>query len=209
MLVIHPNDKSTELAKVIYADLNADVVEPHQYARGIGTLLCQNPASNPILMIGYGDCDGMYLQRFSNEVLIDPLMLSSSMPDSAVKLYFERIANCMSKPTYIVRNLHAYSLRKQHGNLIGIWPGAAEFAARNKLHGLFTNEFIYNHKDAAECGLITLDMYLDEANLILYQTLGSLIAKGLSLREIAAELKKCASSGMKHISRNFDSFVYL
>lgn len=69
MLVIHPKDKSTSLAETIYANMpNVHVVEDEWYERGIGQLLWQTPKEEPILIIGYGDCRGLYRERF-NDVL--------------------------------------------------------------------------------------------------------------------------------------------
>ena len=69
MLVIHPKDKSTSLAEAIYANMpNVYVVEDEWYERGIGQLLWQTPKEEPILIIGYGDCHGLYRERF-NDVL--------------------------------------------------------------------------------------------------------------------------------------------
>lgn len=202
MLVIHPNDNSTRIAQAIYAGMNVHTVDDAWYERGIGQLLWQTPKEEPILMIGYGDCYGLYANRYSERLELNPSMLDDPM-------YLRRIAACMDVPHYVLRKLHGYNLRKHNGNLIGIWPGAVEFARRNRLHGLFTDKFIYNWQDAELYGKMTLDMHINKANLILFRTLGRLISSHVPFYKIPEAMKKCGKERRYVVQRNFDSFFCL
>ena len=200
MLVIHPNEKRTSLARAIYADLKVRVVAPEHYNRGIGQTLLQTPTDELILMIGYGDSHGLYLHRYSEEIRITPSMLDNPTG-------FQGIGACMKR--YVVSNLHADSLRRHNGNIIGIWPGAIEFAQHNMLHGLFTDNFVYNRVDAERLGTITLDMYIDEANLTLYHTLGKLINQHVQLCKIPDLLAENICEKPSMIRVNYESFTWL
>lgn len=200
MLVIHPYDKSTKLAGAIYANMDVRVADATWYERGIGPLLWQTPKEEPILMIGYGDCHGLYDHRYSEVIDLNPMMVEKD-PN-----WRERVEACVDTPHYVIRNLHAYNLRKHNGNLIGIWPGAVEFARRNRLHGLFTDKFYFNHKDAEEYGFVTLFSYIDEINYSLYRTLGKLISHHVPFYKIPQELKDRAANRQEIFHRNFESF---
>ena len=202
MLVIHPQDKSTRLAGAIYANMDVRVVDAAWYERGIGQLLWQTPKEEPILMIGYGDCHGLYAHRYSEVLQISPSMLDDPK-------WIKRLEACMDKPHYVLRKLHAYNLRKHNGNLIGIWPGAVEFARRNKLHGLFTDKFIFNSKDAEHYCWMTLDMYIDESNYSLYRTLGKMLSGHIPFYKIPKILEERATNKTSIFHGNFDSFFCL
>lgn len=161
MLVIHSKDKSTSLAEAIYANMpNVHVVEDEWYERGIGQLLWQTPKEEPILIIGYGDCHGLYRERFNDVLEISP----SDFDDLE---WVHRLANCqIGVPQIVLNRIHAYNLRRHNGNIIGIWPNAVEFARRNHLHGLFASTFFFNAKDAENYGEITLDMYIERSNIL-------------------------------------------
>lgn len=200
MLVIHPDDKHTSLAKAIYTDLDARIVAPEDYERGIGQMLLQTPTDELVLMIGYGDSHGLYLHRCSEEIRITPSMLD--LPTG-----FQGIDACMKR--YAVSTLHAHILRRHNGNIIGIWPGAAEFARRYSLHGLFTDSFVYSRIDAERFGTITLDMHIDEANLTLYRTLGKLISQHVPLCKIPDMLAENICEKPNIISVNYESFTWM
>ena len=88
MLVIHPKDRSTSLAEAIYANIpNVHVVEAEWYERGIGQLLWQTPKEDPILIIGHGDCHGLYRESFNDVLEISPSDLDDPM-------LVHRLANC-------------------------------------------------------------------------------------------------------------------
>lgn len=203
MLVIHPYDKSTIQAEAIYANMDVRVVDAAWYERGIGQLLWQTPKEELILMIGYGDCHGLYAHRYSEVLEVNPLDVEKN------PTWIQRLEACLDTPHYVLRKLHAYNLRKHNGNLIGIWPGAAEFARRNKLHGLFTDKFIFNYKDAEQYGTMTLDMYIDEENNSLYRTFGKLISHHVPFYKIPEKLERYASNRPNIFHRNFESFFCL
>lgn len=200
MLVIHPYDKSTRLAEAIYANMDVRVADAAWYERGIGPLLWQTPKEEPILMIGYGDCHGLYKYRYSEVLEANPLDVEKD------PTWLQRLEACLDTPHYVLKKLHAYNLRKHNGNLIGIWPGAAEFARRNRLHGLFTDKFIFNYKDAEQYGMITLDMYINEANYSLYITLGKLISHHVPFYKIPKILGERASKEANVFCGNFENF---
>lgn len=200
MLVIHPYDKSTRLAEAIYANMDVRVADAAWYERGIGPLLWQTPKEEPILMIGYGDCHGLYKYRYSEVLEVNPLDVETD------PTWLQRLEACLDTPHYVLRKLHAYNLRKHNGNLIGIWPGAAEFARRNRLHGLFTDKFTFNHKDAEQYGMITLDRYINEANYSLYITLGKLIGHHVPFYKIPKILGERASKKANVFRGNFENF---
>ena len=204
MLVIHPKDKSTSLAEAIYANMpNVYVVEDEWYERGIGQLLWQTPKEEPILIIGYGDCRGLYRERFN-----DVLEISPSDLDNPV--WVQRLANCqIGTPQIVLNRIHAYNLRRHNGNIIGIWPNAVEFARRNRLHGLFASTFFFNAKDAENYGEITLDMYIERSNYTLYLTLGKLLASHVPLCKIPEKLQQRAYKDTCVNHRNFESFFCL
>lgn len=204
MLVIHPKDKSTSLAKTIYANIpDARVVEDERYVRGIGQLICQTPKEEPILIIGYGDCHGLYRQRFNGVLEICPDDLSDSV-------WGQRLANCqIGTPHILLNRIHACNLRRHNGNIIGIWPNAVEFARRNRLHGLFVSSFFFNAKDAEDYGDMTLDMYIDRSNYALYCTLGKLLASHVPLYKIPEKLRQRAYKDPSVNYRNFESFFCL
>lgn len=201
MLVIHPKYKSTSLAKIIYAHMpNVHVVEDEWYERGIGQLLWQTPKEEPILMIGYGDCHGLYKERFNDVLEISPDDLDDPK-------WVQRLANCqVGVPHYVLNRIHAYNLRRHNGNIIGIWPNSVEFARRNRLHGLFCSTFFYNAKDAKEYGEMTLDMYMNETNVALYRTVGTLLATHVPLYKFPEILKQISSQDIELSHRNFESF---
>ena len=183
MLVIHPKDKSTSLAEAIYANMpNVHVVEDEWYERGIGQLLWQIPKEEPILIVGYGDCHGLYRERFNDVLEICPNDLDDPV-------WMQRLANCqVGAPQIVLNRIHAYNLRRHNGNIIGIWPNAVEFARRNHLHGLFTSTFFFNAKDAEDYGDMTLDMYIDRSNYVLYRTLSKLLTSRVPLYKIPEKL---------------------
>lgn len=202
MLVLHPYDESTKLAKAIYANMDVRVADASWYERGIGELLWQTPKEEPILMIGYGDCHGMFTHPFTEEIHINPSMLDDI--DMLVRIFA-----CIERPRYVLRKLHAYYLRKHNGNLIGIWPGAVEFARRNRLHGLFTDRFFFNCRDAEHYGKMTLDMHVDKSNYFLYTTLGKLINDHVPFYKIPVKLKEFIRKRQDILDYNFESFTCL
>ena len=204
MLVIHPKDKSTSLAEAIYANMpNVHVVEDEWYERGIGQLLWQTPKEEPILIVGYGDCHGLYRERFNDVLEICP-------DDLDDPVWMQRLANCqVGAPQIVLNRIHAYNLRRHNGNIIGIWPNAVEFARRNHLHGLFTNTFFFNAKDAEDYGDMTLDMYIDRSNYVLYRTLSKLLTSRVPLYKIPEKLHQRGYQDMGVHLRNFDSFFCL
>lgn len=204
MLVIHPKDKSTSLAEAIYANMpNVHVVEDEWYERGIGQLLWQTPKEEPILIVGYGDCHGLYRERFNDVLEICP-------DDLDDPVWMQRLANCqVGAPQIVLNRIHAYNLRRHNGNIIGIWPNAVEFARRNHLHGLFTSTFFFNAKDAEDYGDMTLDMYIDRSNYVLYRTLSKLLTSRVPLYKIPEKLHQRGYQDMGVHLRNFDSFFCL
>ena len=204
MLVIHPKDKSTSLAEAIYANMpNVHVVEDEWYERGIGQLLWQTPKEEPILIVGYGDCHGLYRERFNDVLEICPNDLDDPV-------WMQRLANCqVGAPQIVLNRIHAYNLRRHNGNIIGIWPNAVEFARRNHLHGLFTSTFFFNAKDAEDYGDMTLDMYIDRSNYVLYRTLSKLLTSRVPLYKIPEKLHQRGYQDMGVHLRNFDSFFCL
>lgn len=200
MLVIHPKDKSTSLAEAIYANMpNVHVVEDEWYERGIGQLLWQTPKEEPILIVGYGDCHGLYRERFNDVLEICP-------DDLDDPVWIQRLANCqVGAPQIVLNRIHAYNLRRHNGNIIGIWPNAVEFARRNHLHGLFTSTFFFNAKDAEDYGDMTLDMYIDRSNYVLYRTLSKLLTSRVPLYKIPEKLHQRGYQNMGVHLRNFDS----
>lgn len=204
MLVIHPKDKSNFLAEAIYANIpNVHVVEDEWYERGIGQLLWQTPKEEPILIIGYGDCHGLYRERFNDVLEISPSNLGDPM-------WVHRLANCQIEvPQIVLNRIHAYNLRRHNSNIIGIWPNAVEFARRNRLHGLFASTFFFNAKDAENYGEITLDMYIERSNYTLYRTLGKLLASHVPLYKIPKILQQRAYKDTSVNHRNFESFFCL
>ena len=204
MLVIHPKDKSTSLAEAIYANMpNVHVVEDEWYERGIGQLLWQTPKEEPILIVGYGDCHGLYRDRFYDVLEICP-------DDVDDPVWMQRLANCqVGAPQIVLNRIHAYNLRRHNGNIIGIWPNAVEFARRNHLHGLFTSTFFFNAKDAEDYGDMTLDMYIDRSNYVLYRTLSKLLTSRVPLYKIPEKLHQRGYQDMGVHFRNFDSFFCL
>lgn len=204
MLVIHPKDKSTSLAEAIYANMpNVHVVEDEWYERGIGQLLWQTPKEEPILIVGYGDCHGLYRERFNDVLEICP-------DDLDDPVWIQRLANCqVGAPQIVLNRIHAYNLRRHNGNIIGIWPNAVEFARRNHLHGLFTSTFFFNAKDAEDYGDMTLDMYIDRSNYVLYRTLSKLLTSRVPLYKIPEKLHQRGYQDMGVHLRNFDSFFCL
>lgn len=204
MLVIHPKDKSTSLAKAIYANMpNVHVVEDEWYERGIGQLLWQTSKEEPILIIGYGDCHGLYRERFNDVLEIRPSDLDNPV-------WVQRLANCrIGVPQIVLNRIHAYNLRRHNGNIIGIWPNAVEFARKNRLHGLFASTFFFNAKDAENYGLMTLDMCIDRSNYALYRTLGKLLASHVPLNKIPEKLQQRAYQDTSVNHRNFESFICL
>lgn len=204
MLVIHPKDKSTSLAEAIYANMpNVHVVEDEWYERGIGQLLWQTPKEEPILIVGYGDCHGLYRERFNDVLEICP-------DDLDDPVWMQRLANCqVGAPQIVLNRIHAYNLRRHNGNIIGIWPNAVEFARRNHLHGLFTSTFFFNAKDAEDYGDMTLDMYIDRSNYVLYRTLSKLLTSRVPLYKIPEKLNQRGNQDMSIRLRNFESFFCL
>ena len=204
MLVIHPKEKSTSLAEAIYANMpNVYVVEDEWYERGIGQLLWQTPKEEPILIIGYGDCHGLYRERFNDVLEISP----SDLDDP---VWVHRLANWqIGVPQIVLNRIHAYNLRRHNGNIIGIWPNAVEFARRNRLHGLFASTFFFNAKEAENYGEITLDMYIERSNYTLYRTLGKLLASHVPLYKIPEKLQQRAYKDTSVNHRNFESFFCL
>lgn len=205
MLVIHPKDKSTSLAEAIYANMpNVHVVEDEWYERGIGQLLWQIPKEEPILIVGYGDCHGLYRERFNDVLEISP-------DDLDDPVWMQRLANCqVGAPQIVLNRIHAYNLRRHNGNIIGIWPNAVEFARRNHLHGLFTSStFFFNAKDAENYGDMTPDMYIDRSNYVLYRTLSKLLTSRVPLYKIPEKLNQRVNQDMSIRLRNLESFFCL
>lgn len=94
----------------------------------------------------------------------------------------------------IVCHAHAYHLRKHDGNIVAVWCNADKFARAEGLHGLFTNLIITDKREAQEHGIITLQMYIDDACYTMYSRLRKLLDDGAPLREIPQLMKEMYNS---------------
>lgn len=109
----------------------------------------------------------------------------------------------------IVCHAHAYHLRKHDGNIVAVWCNADKFARAEGLHGLFTNLIITDKREAQEHGIITLQMYIDDACYTMYSRLRKLLNDGAPLREIPQLMKEMYNSKEEYQwlnQTNYESF---
>lgn len=182
MLVIHPNDRTTDFLSVLYDRTDVKVADHNASKREIEHLLHHCPQQERILLLGHGSGRGLFSRT------------DDTIPE------FDRI---------IVGHPHAYHLRRHGSNLIGIWCHADKFARKEGLHGLFSGMIISDKYEAEEHGIITLQHIIEETNEIMFGRLRKLLDEECPLHEIPPRLKEMDDQHT-FISRfNYNSFYYL
>lgn len=186
MLVIHPKDRTTRLLSLLYKDdETACVINTHRSSKEMGRLLSSTSSDERIMLLGHGDEKGLLYRKDDTKDAFDSV---------------------------IVGHPHSYHLRQHRGNIIGIWRNAYKFARREGLHGLFTNLIITDKWEAQEHGIITLQMYIDDACYTMYSRLRKLLDDDAPLREIPQLMKEMYDSKDEYYwlnQINYKSFIYL
>ena len=182
MLVIHPQDKTTNVLSLLYKGEDAKILTQSQSGHDLEHAFHHCPKNERIMLLGHGSDKGLF-----------------SREDDTVD-EFDRI---------IVGHPHAYHLRKHGSNIIGIWCHADLFARKEGLHGLFSGMIISDKTEAEEYGIITLQHLIEEKNEIMFGKLRQLLDDGYPLCEIPQMMKDLKGDFSLITNFNYDNFYYL
>lgn len=128
MLVVHPQDRTTDVLQLLYEGLEAKVITKECSNRMMCQFLHSTSIRDHIMLLGHGSERGLYYRKNDEEEGFDGI---------------------------IVGHPQAYQLRRHGSNMIGIWCHAVEFAKAEGLHGLFSGMIISEMSEAEEYGIET------------------------------------------------------
>ncbi|MGM9803018.1 MAG: hypothetical protein ACI308_02455 [Muribaculaceae bacterium] len=108
-----------------------------------------------------------------------------------------------------VGHQHAYYLRKNRGNIVGVWCHADLFARKEGLHGLFSGMIISELSEAQEYGIPTTASELSRENELLAARLAMLLNESELLRRIPARMLELDDAHTPLTEFNYKNFFYL
>lgn len=181
MIVIHPQDRTTQMLSILYRDCpDVRLVDQSWSKHEINHLLHAALPREQIMLLGHGGDKGLF-----------------SRPDSE-NAGFDRI---------IVGHQQAYYLRPHC--LIGVFCHANLFAENEHLHGLFTGMFISEMHEAEEYGIVTSQQELDQENDLFMKRLRALLDEKVRFSEIPGRMKLLDQSHTPLTEFNYHSLFYL
>lgn len=181
MLVIHPEDKTTDMLTVLYEGLGHTRIAQDCGSNRLNHILYHTPKAERIMLLGHGSHKGLYFRQNDDEELYRT----------------------------IVSHPQAYYLRRHGGNLIGIWCHAVDFARTEGLHGLFSGMIISEMSEAEDYGIVTNREDMDKTNRIMFARLRRLLDDGTPLHEIPVRMKTLNDEKSRLAMFNYENFYYL
>lgn len=182
MLVVHPQDRTTDVLKLLYEGLEAKVITKECSNRMMGQFLHSTSIRDRIMLLGNGSERGLYYRKNDEEEGFDGI---------------------------IVGHPQAYQLRRHGSNMIGIWCHAVEFAKAEGLHGLFSGMIISEMSEAEEYGIATTLDEIRSSNRTMFCHLRKLIDEETPWHEIPARMKEMDNEHTPLSEFNYNNFYNL
>lgn len=182
MLVIHPEDRTTDMLTALYEGLEHTRIAHNCGSNRMNRILYHTPKAERIMLLGHGSDKGLFFRKNDEEENFDRA---------------------------VVGHPQAHHLRQHGGNLIGIWCHAVDFARTEGLHGLFSGMIISEMSEAEEYGIITTKQYMDKSNEIMFARLRRLLDDGTPMHEIPARMRTLNDERSWLAMFNYESFYYL
>lgn len=158
ILVIHPQDPTTEVLSIIYRDINAFVVRQPISKKRLKELMKE---ADRIIMLGHGTEHGMGFVRYSHGYAMDI--------------------------TPIIDSTLVYLLREKKDNVY-IWCHADKFVKKYKLAGFSTGMFISEMDEADYYKVKATEKEIKDSNERFAQVVRNYIHKdGKTLKNIVKE----------------------
>lgn len=182
MLVIHPEDRTTEVLKMLYAGLDARVVSDDCSNKEMDHLLKHTSTQERVMLLGHGSDKGLFFRR------------------DDTKNEFDKV---------IVAHRNNYMLRRHDGNIIGIWCHANLFAQAEGLHGLFSGMMISEESEAEEYGIAATHEEILASNKVMFGKLRRLLDEHVPLHEIPARMRALDNEHTPLSEFNYGNFHYM
>lgn len=182
MLVIHPEDRTTEVLKMLYAGLDARVVSDDCSNKEMDHLLKHTSTQERVMLLGHGSDKGLFFRR------------------DDTKNEFDKV---------IVAHRNNYMLRQHGGNMIGIWCHANLFAQAEGLHGLFSGMIISEMAEAEEYGIAATHEEILASNKVMFGKLRRLLDEKVLLHKIPEMMKAWDEEHTPLSEFNYGNFHYM
>ena len=182
MLVIHPEDRTTDVLKILYEELDAQVIVDDCSRPVIDHLLKHASTRERVMLLGHGSDKGLFFRR------------------DDTKNEFDKV---------IVGHRNNYMLRRHDGNIIGIWCHANLFAQAEGLHGLFSGMMISEESEAEEYGIAATHEEILASNKVMFGKLRRLLDEHVPLHEIPARMRALDNEHTPLSEFNYGNFHYM
>ena len=182
MLILHTLYGTSNQLSSLFNEKEDRIIDLKSKPSELMTAITQCPKDEYILLLGYGNKNGLHLPSEEFTVELESMLIGPEQIE----------------------------LLRNHGNkLVGIWQDARSFARKHHLSGLFSGRLITNRQEAESYGIITLQHIIEEHNEILFTLLRQLLKEGYGLSGIPARLEKLYLSRTGTCSFNSDTFRYV
>ena len=182
MLVIHPEDRTTDVLKILYEELDAQVIVDDCSRPVIDHLLKHASTRERVMLLGHGSDKGLFFRR------------------DDTKNEFDKV---------IVEHRNNFMLRRHDGNIIGIWCHANLFAQAEGLHGLFSGMMISEESEAEEYGIAATHEEILASNKVMFGKLRRLLDEHVPLHEIPARMRALDNEHTPLSEFNYGNFHYM
>ncbi len=182
MLVIHPEDRTTDVLKILYEELDAQVIVDNCSRPVIDHLLKHASTRERVMLLGHGSDKGLFFRR------------------DDTKNEFDKV---------IVGHRNNFMLRRHDGNIIGIWCHANLFAQAEGLHGLFSGMMISEESEAEEYGIAATHEEILASNKVMFGKLRRLLDEHVPLHEIPARMRALDNEHTPLSEFNYGNFHYM
>lgn len=182
MLVIHPEDRTTDVLKILYEELDAQVIVDDCSRPVIDHLLKHASTRERVMLLGHGSDKGLFFRR------------------DDTKNEFDKV---------IVGHRNNYMLRRHDGNIIGIWCHANLFAQAEGLHGLFSGMMISEVSEAEEYGIAATHEEILASNKVMFGKLRQLLDEKVLLHKIPEMMKAWDEEHTPLSEFNYGNFHYM
>lgn len=182
MLVIHPEDRTTDVLKILYEELDAQVIVDDCSRPVIDHLLKHASTRERVMLLGHGSDKGLFFRR------------------DDTKNEFDKV---------IVGHRNNFMLRRHDGNIIGIWCHANLFAQAEGLHGLFSGMMISEESEAEEYGIAATHEEILASNKVMFGKLRRLLDEHVPLHEIPARMRALDNEHTPLSEFNYGNFHYM
>lgn len=182
MLVIHPEDRTTDVLKILYEGLDAQVIVDDCSRPVIDHLLKHASTRERVMLLGHGSDKGLFFRR------------------DDTKNEFDKV---------IVAHRNNYMLRQHGGNMIGIWCHANLFAQAEGLHGLFSGMIISEMAEAEEYGIAATHEEILASNKVMFGKLRRLLDEKVLLHKIPEMMKAWDDEHTPLSEFNYGNFHYM